>query len=122
MDLQTQRKLEKFFELIEVGAVRCDNHMEVLLPPLRLFVDASSPRVMLALMTLRRPSRGMACLPELLAACQPEWAHGVPVRACCPSGRPMLIASPPVESSVDDWLGCFEGMRRVLGRMAVASA
>ncbi|GAB3629251.1 secretion system apparatus [Pandoraea terrae] len=122
MDLQTQRKLEKFFELTGIGVVRCEAQMEVRMPPLRLFVDATEGRVTLALTTLRRTRAGLGCLPSLLGACQPEWACGVPVRACCPAGRPMLIAAPPVACTVGDWLACFEGMRRVLIRLAVAPA
>ncbi|MGC7406721.1 hypothetical protein ACPWR0_22285 [Pandoraea pneumonica] len=119
IDLQTQRKLEQFFELLALPARAIEPRMRIVLAPCYLMIEAGATGVTFVLTLIDRAVRAERWLPLLLQTCAPEWSRGIPVKACVAKGRPMLIATPPAASRMQasDWLHCLARMRQLLERI-----
>ncbi len=118
MDLQTQRRLEKFARLAELPVIRIEPRMEFALPPLRLYIEVVHERVVMTLAAPVDAKERLSILKQLLSAWRPAALQGIPVRAFPVRNYLLLACSPPPDSDGGEWLICYEAMRKMLERHA----
>ncbi|NWD64129.1 type III secretion chaperone SycN [Pseudomonas sp. IPO3774] len=114
MDLQTERRLEKFLQLSAIPMVRIDPRMEFHMPPLHFYIEYMNSRVVFTMSrTVEHPHRA-STFKTLLSLCHPARTQGIPLRAYMISERLFLSLSPAPEHDVRHWLACYQTMRRLL--------
>lgn len=114
MDLQTERRLEQFFRLLDLPIIRIDSRMEIVDPPFRLYIEYFSERI---LMSVALPIAGFwpdKPLQKLLELCQPERSQGLPLRAYMLSDRLVLSCSPIPENTAEQWTQLYRLLQRLL--------
>lgn len=114
MDLQTERRLEKFLQLSVLPVERIGARMEFHVPPLNFYIEYVSTRVLFTMSRpLEHPHRGHA-LNTLLKLCHPLRTQGIPLRSYLIGDRVFLSFSPAPEQDVKYWLACHQAMQRLL--------
>ncbi|QLL13472.1 type III secretion chaperone SycN [Pseudomonas chlororaphis] len=114
MDLQTERRLEKFLQLSDLPTVRIDPRMEFHLPPLHFYIEYMDSRVVLTMSrAIDSPHRDDA-FKMLLNRCHPVRTQGIPLRAYMIAERLFLSFSPAPEHEIKHWLTCQQTMQRLL--------
>lgn len=114
MDLQTERRLEQFFRVLDLPVMRIEPRMEVVDPPFRLYVEDVSERLLISV-TLPIPGLWSEnVLQRLLELCQPERTQGIPLRGFIVSNQLVLSCSPAPEDSVEQWIKLYHMQRRLL--------
>ncbi len=115
MDLQTERRLEHFFRLLELPIVRIEPRMEIVDPPFRFYVEYVPERLLLS---VALPMAGLwptdNPLQKLLELCQPERAQGIPLRGYMVADRLIVSCSPAPESPVEKWVALYRLQQRLL--------
>ncbi|AZD09546.1 hypothetical protein C4K26_4152 [Pseudomonas chlororaphis] len=118
MDLQTQRSLEEFLRLSDLGPGRVEARMEFSLPPFRLYIEYTQDRVLLSLARQVEACRRFSTLKALLGHCHPAATQGVALRAYIVGDQQMLSGALVPDSNVTQWIECLKCMRRLLERHA----
>ncbi|MGF6401576.1 type III secretion system chaperone SycN [Pseudomonas frederiksbergensis] len=118
MDLQTQRSIEGFLRLSDLGPCRIESRMEFSLPPFRLYLENTQGRVLISLARPVEACRRISTLKILLGRCHPAFTQGIALRAYVVGNQQMLSATLAPGSDVNQWVACLHTMRRLLERHA----
>lgn len=114
MDLQTERRLEKFLQLSVLPVARISARMEFHVPPLHLYIEYVNTRVLFTMSrAIEHPHRARV-LNALLSLCHPMRTQGIPLRSYLIGDRVFLSFSPAPEQDVKYWLTCHQTMQRLL--------
>lgn len=116
MDLQTQRCLEGFLRLSDLGPCRVERRMEFILPPFRLYIEYTQGRMLLSLARPVEACQRISTLRTLLGRCHPASTQGLALRAYLVGEQQMLSATLAPGSDVNQWLACLRTLRQRLER------
>lgn len=114
MDLQTERRLEKFLQLSALPVACIGTRMEFHLPPLHFYIEYVHTRVLFTMSRTVDHLRRSSTLNALLSHCHPLRTHGIPMRAYLIGDRVFLSFSPAPEQDTRYWLACHQTMQRLL--------
>jgi type III secretion system chaperone SycN len=114
MDLQMERKLEQFLQLLELPCSRIGPRLEFVQPPMRVFIEAVGARLVLSLARPVDPARRDDALRSLVARCDPVRHGGLILRACALRRDLMLSCTLDAALDVAAWLQAHRTLRRLL--------
>ncbi|WNN43866.1 MULTISPECIES: type III secretion chaperone SycN [Winslowiella] len=114
MELQTERRLEKFLQLADLTAQCIEERMEFSMPPYQLYIESLDEHILLTLGREVEPAYQIEVMKKLLTACHPSRTQGTPVRVWQLHGQQMLSCAPTKESDTTHWLMCMHTLRRLL--------
>lgn len=114
MDLQTERRLEKFLQLSALPTERIDSRMEFQVPPSHFYIEYVNSRVVFTMSRRVAPPYRTATFKALLSLCHPARTQGIPLRTYLIGERLFLSFSPAPEHDIRHWLACHQAMQRLL--------
>ena len=114
MDLQTERRLEQFFHLLDLPVVRVEPRMEFIDPPFRLYVEWLSERLCLSVALPVVGPTSDDPLSRLLGACQPERSQGIPLRGYALGNGLVVSCCPPPHGEAQQWLNVYRLQQHLL--------
>ncbi|MDM5065520.1 hypothetical protein OB934_22455 [Aeromonas salmonicida] len=114
MELQTERRLEQFLQLVGLPGSQIAERMEFSLPPFHLYIECVDAGILLSVGREVEPAWQSAVLEKLLTAGIPAATQGVPLRPWLLRGRQMLSCTLSASGEIPHWIHCLHRMQRLL--------